>query len=658
MDVSFNNVSGSIQPVNFTQILLNIADKASIPESNYTSTRSIRPRYSGTKTTSNQYNIWTIKDKDTYGKNPVIELKDAYFGYFKSIKDLYPLVNDKISLELTYLLDQQSNAIPPSLDGYGMDILEKTFPLENPISIGFISSSKTAQELDDSYPIFKLTQKPTPILYTQTSSAGYSSEIPLTGSGRISMYDNNDEDSFVDYTFNSQGTSSFEDDYGVNQPFGTYTQVINPTEDISTNLYNAGVYINPYSNGTLTFSDSAGKTVDSNPQKVSMQTSFATSFLYESGTTELRVDIQMLSGSTGVPFALEDISLKVYRTGQEPSNVGSIIGSGVDDLLRFIVASRTTQGGIFRRSKTVNKTSKVEKYNTQRNSYYWVIENYALLDFLNQKGLYTRGQGGSKKRGDITGLEFIIKANSGNFLIQDDDAIKFQVKIDMPRSKEKQANVLFPDDYTGPIFPSKVSTIGERTALLANDNTGSAPFWVYTGSAGGGSNILDKSILVMSSSNMNEAYGGAFYQGPLPYVPGPTEYFDTGVEPSSSQFPKITSPIEFFPGDEIRFGNNENHSYTILSITNPESNIEGDGKGRIRIKLDRAVPQSINKDFFLIRRYTPKASSFILDTQFPYSANSSGSSANGIIYPTFPTKFIEDSGSLIVTDLISKGVIT
>ena len=160
----------------------------------------------------------------------------------------------------------------------------------------------------------------------------------------------------------------------------------------------------------------------------------------------------------------------------------------------------------------------------------------------------------------------------------------------------------------------------------------------------------------MSSSNINEAYGGKFYQGPLKYVPGPSEYFDSGVEPSGTQFPKITSPIEFFPGDEIRFGNNENYTYIIKSVVPPENNIV-DGIGKIKIVLDSEVPESINKDFFLIRRFTPKASSFILDTQFPYSAESSGSEANGIIYPTFPTDYIKNSGSSIVTDLIDKGVI-
>jgi hypothetical protein len=256
--------------------------------------------------------------------------------------------------------------------------------------------------------------------------------------------------------------------------------------------------------------------------------------------------------------------------------------------------------------------------------------------------------------GDITGLEFIIKANSGEFLISDDDQIKFQLRIEIQNPNRKStrfgANLLFPPQYDGPIFPVKISTIGERTALLAGDNTGSAPFWVYSGS---GSN----NTLVMSSSNINEAYGGNFYQGPIPYVPGPSEYFDSGTEPSGTQFPKITSPIEFFPGDEIRFGNNENYTYTIQSVTSPQNNIEPDEKGKIKIVLDSEVPESINKDFFLIRRYVPKASSFIINAPFPYSAESSGSEANGIILPTYPTEYIKNSGSLIVTDLISKGVI-
>jgi hypothetical protein len=390
MDVSFNNITGSIFPVNFFQILNNTAIKASIPDSNYTSIRSIKSRYLGTKTTSMDYNIWSIRDEDTFGKNPVIELKDAYFGYFKSIKDLYPLVNDKISLDLTYLLDQQSNAIPPSLEGTGIDILTKTFPTTNPISIGFISSSIYAQELDDSYPIYKLTVKPTPILYTQTSSAGYASEIPLTGSGRISMYDNNDTSSFVDYSFTAQGTSSWADDHPTPEDGGSYTQSLDPTEQIVTNPYNAGFYVNPYASndGRLIFVDSGGKKVTTNQQRISVETSFATSFLNESGGVELAFEVQMLSGSTPVEFALEDISLKVYRTGKEPFNAGSIVGTGIDNLLRFV--SSDVNRGLFRNKNTFKKDT-IGAYNTQRGSYYALIENLPLQYlFITKRSIYSR----------------------------------------------------------------------------------------------------------------------------------------------------------------------------------------------------------------------------------------------------------------------------
>ena len=234
--------------------------------------------------------------------------------------------------------------------------------------------------------------------------------------------------------------------------------------------------------------------IEKNPQTISMQTSFATSFLYESGTTELRVDVQMLSGSTGVNFDLEDVSLKVYRTAQDPVDLGSIIGTtggGTEDVLRFIGDTVITQRpGLFRRTKRSAKVSQQKLFNSERGSYYFVIENYAMNRFLNQRGVYTRGKGGSQHRGDITGLEFVIKANSGGHLIKEDDNVKFQLKIDLPRSKENFANILFPTDYTGPIFPAKISTIGERTQLLAGDNIGPAPFWMYTGSAGGGSSII------------------------------------------------------------------------------------------------------------------------------------------------------------------------
>ena len=138
---------------------------------------------------------------------------------------------------------------------------------------------------------------------------------------------------------------------------------------------------------------------------------------------------------------------------------------------------------------------------------------------------------------------------------------------------------------------------------LGTDNTGSAPFWRLTGSAGNPASynrVEDASILVMSSSNMNEAYGTGFYQGYIPYYPGPSQYFPGGVEPIGTDFDEIKYPLEIKEGDEIRFGNNENFTYTIKEVFAPQENIEGDGKPRLKIRLDGEIPFSDHQLIFIM----------------------------------------------------------
>ena len=166
----------------------------------------------------------------------------------------------------------------------------------------------------------------------------------------------------------------------------------------------------------------------------------------------------------------------------------------------------------------------------------------------------------------------------------------------------------------------------------------------------------------MSSSNYNEAYGPDSFQGDLGYIPSPSEYFPGGSEPLGTQFPTIDYPLEIIEGDEIRFGNNENYSYRITKVIPPQENIEGNSstgpKARLKIELDGEVPQNVNKDFFVVRRYIPSANSIILDSKYPYSNPPSSSIANGIAFPPFPGVELEASASAIITELTSKGIIT
>ena len=172
----------------------------------------------------------------------------------------------------------------------------------------------------------------------------------------------------------------------------------------------------------------------------------------------------------------------------------------------------------------------------------------------------------------------------------------------------------------------------------------------------------------MSSSNFNEAYGTAWYQGQMPYIPGASQYFEGGSEPVGTRFDNIIYPLEIQAGDQIRFVNNENYTYNIIKVTDPSENIVsnpgGERVGRVKLELDGAVPTSVNKDFFLVRRPVVNANTVFIDGDFPYANlitvdNSSSGEVitSGILYPDFPTEFISVSASKIVTDLISQGVI-
>tara|TARA_R110002153_G_scaffold76892_1_gene197900 strand:- start:221 stop:1051 length:831 start_codon:yes stop_codon:yes gene_type:complete len=262
-----------------------------------------------------------------------------------------------------------------------------------------------------------------------------------------------------------------------------------------------------------------------------------------------------------------------------------------------------------------------------------------------------------------------------------------------------QQGYFFPTAYEGAYTPMMIKGMGALDYKLEEANIAVTPFWTFSGSSTAIS--TDLSIIEMSSSNFNEAYGTGFYQGDLPYEPGFSEYFPGNVEPKTTDFDKIENPIEFLEGDEIRFGNNESFTYTVLEVFAPSENVSGSGgvnSAKVKLKLDRAVDPSINKDFFLVRRIITTPQSLYLDTPFPYGILSSGSiskvikstgsfaltsstaagsfpsgdaeglytasisevealSTPGILFPDFPTEYLTNSASIIVNDLISKGII-
>tara|TARA_B110000238_G_scaffold162536_1_gene176829 strand:+ start:15 stop:1232 length:1218 start_codon:yes stop_codon:yes gene_type:complete len=297
----------------------------------------------------------------------------------------------------------------------------------------------------------------------------------------------------------------------------------------------------------------------------------------------------------------------------------------------------------------------------------------------------------------VVALEWIFSANSGKKSIKADGGIKWNMSGSFRNARGGyQQGYFFPATYTGEYTPTKIQGAGVFDHLMSEANQAAAPYWV-TGTADNDSNFAatDHTILIMTSSNFNEAYGTGYYQGDVPYLPGTSQYFPGNVEPATTAFDPIENPLEIIEGDEIRFANNENFTYRVLDVFAPQENIGSDSKGYLKLKLDRAVDTSINKDFFLVRRRVVNPNSLYLDTPFPYGILSSGSisqvimntgsngssgfglsgsidgtgeytgsvsnlelaSTPGILFPDFPTEYLIQSASSIVNDLISKGII-
>ena len=700
MDVDYTNVLGSITPVNFLQILSGSAIKATVPDSNYEQASWVSLRYDGSKAESSFPNVWLPTDFGTYGQLPVLELKNAYFAYFSSTQDPYPILNDVTRLNLSYLIDTQGNALPPSLQGVAKDIIDRTFPVfgNTKVSLDIEATAQELQELNEENITKMVGRYPVPIMYSQTSSRGYAKEIPLSGSGRVSLYDN-EGSGFTDFSFTAEGTASATSGRDV-----SFT--VDPSLSVIKKDFGGGdVAAKSYETGSIGFDaetfrpdgTSGAQNEDklSQMQFISVQASLPTTYIYSADYfrkgnwkrktkrreyTELTLKLGLKQTKYNnsntkiseefIPFVPEDVRLRVWR-GTQPYDAGSVI-----DKIVFEESTqsrtRTRKGNFWRKSryKNVYKASSGLKLDRE-NKLHAKINEDAINDILAAKGLSGKGV---EDGGNIEGLEWIFIANSGENEFTKGSVLEWVIDGSVLAGNNDK-NTILPSTFTGPPAAAKISMVGSKTHLKETDNTASAPYWVFTGSTGGGSSILDQRYLVMTSSLFNEAYGNKFSQGELPYKPGPYEGFPGDQEPVKTKIGKPYSVLILEEGDEIRFGNNENYSYKIKTVYAPQDNVEGDGLGRIKIELDRPVPETVNKDFFLIRRYLESANSLILEMPYPYTSEISSSkgvgggamtasftpetfSSPGILFPEYPVAEVENSASIIINELISKGVIT
>ena len=722
MDIDYNYqsstiyYSSSLAPVNFIQILSGSAVRAAIPESNYTILGSINPRYLGAKSTSAKLNVWSSGDVGTYGKNPTIELRDAFFGYFNDLDDPYPNINNLTRVNLNYLIDEQGNALPPGLNRLSIDTFETVFPNGTVGKLAAKSGNNQYKVLGDSAPISRIMEYVTPIMYSQNSGQNYTETIPLSGSGYVFRYDNDNESDKVFSSFNVLGTASID----TSVPQQSVSFILDPSNTLTGKPLND--YIPYTSSQGVTFydpnkySESVGEDLP-NQQIVTVQSSVVTSFVSETNRTrdELQFTFHLYTGSitprtpssglnenTEIPFNLEDITCTVYTEDGRVTKLGSVMEYGWFEIANVVNYRKVlTQGNLQSRNRAWWRRNrwKYTKVPVPTGGIKCKVD-WEMYDTLFDLGLMRernpRGGAG------VLALEWTIFANSGNYNIKVGDELRWKYTGFFKNSRGGfKQGFFFPLQYPNQYTSINIEGVGAYDHLMSTANTASAPFWVFTGSSGGGSTVLDQQFLVMSSSNMNEAYGQSFRQADLEYFPGPSEYFPEGIEPKTTRFDNIEYNLELQIGDEIRFANNENFTYTITQVFPPQAN-DGtpDRANRLKIKVDRPVDTSINKDFFLVRRPITNPNSLYLETPFPYESLASASiskeivaysgsildrfaltgsltgsvddnvvsytgsfsdleiaSTPGILYPDYPTEYLIQSASIIVNDLITKGII-
>ena len=153
-----------------------------MPYSNYTTIYNKNPKYDGSRTGANSVN--SIDGLfNGFGTLPVIDYQRAYFAYCDQILDPYPVLNNKIQLNLKYLINSAGDALNPLLSPYtGLDVEQNwdESGLGN-VQVNQVSGSSQYDQINGLQNIQLVAKQPQPILYSQTSSTGYTDFIPLEG---------------------------------------------------------------------------------------------------------------------------------------------------------------------------------------------------------------------------------------------------------------------------------------------------------------------------------------------------------------------------------------------------------------------------------------------------------------------------------------------
>ena len=191
-------------PVNFQSILSGSATRATVPDSNYSTERITIPRYKGSRSTSNGFNLNSTSGG--LGVLPNVEQDRSYFAYFNWVGGTAPewgngLV-DRSGLSIRYFIDSDGNVLEPTNDskGINLSIVRQTFTEGETSVLSFNDQSGVSaafSNLIGDQTVFKSGKTITPIIYTQTQSI--SDTTPGGATGSLNFYQGDGDTALYDY---------------------------------------------------------------------------------------------------------------------------------------------------------------------------------------------------------------------------------------------------------------------------------------------------------------------------------------------------------------------------------------------------------------------------------------------------------------------------
>ena len=666
MDVDYQ--TGLYIPTNQEQIQNRTAQKADVADSNYTMARSIQPRYEGSFQSS--FDLNSINGLEGGYGLPPIDYQTAFFGYANEVTDPYPMINGTTQANIKYLIDGSGKTTQPNLSTWASYDLESTFQVfsTDPETgdIKYFNRARIAINPDEqqtqylalqgSQQLREVAKRAEPVVYSQTSSAGYATDIPFGGNPNAVSNFSSD---FTNYSLTALGQAWTGD--RDDKIFNIYPLAGSSSVSLATTANRPG---------QATFADAPFPLLTGSEQTTG-------GVLAEGGGIKFTTDPKAptttsLSDQYTISIVYNQPSTRpqTYKTKKGKWNKKSKYDSTVGDLrLRLMKSLSPTFSAVGYQDITFNEPPKVR--------FYFGAGDYVTLDAATVFGSSNVGiedgdeifiivqtsnignvlyQTSGKNYDECTHVEFIINASSVGNLRSDFyyGWRAFGTYDQEPVQDDKNRwNPTIEKENGPPIFPvpqgptTTIAIAGTKTAADTADNAWNVPYWYYAGTDVTGSALSEDddnyfSILHLSSSNANDLYGTSI-QRTLPYSASLNTFFPGNLEPEDTAWPQQRLQWSLQVGDEIRFENNESTTRKIISVTPPAenqalqkvSNSSNMPKGQLRIELDQPVV-GVNLDFFLIRRFVPDASTLIFQTEFPYPGP-----------PGNRTRFITNTGEYI-----------